>query len=176
MYGYIYVTDRDEGLILVPAGTLLDGNPLNNFLGRELTFNPGGILNGARAITIVGTFAYISCDAGLVVVVARRPQAPGGDVDRRRAVPEASARDPGPVSLRLRLRRRRDQGPRHHRPGASPARRRRCRCATPASIYLARTYAYVAAGPEGLVILDIERPERAAGSTRSSMPAAASTT
>jgi hypothetical protein len=27
------------------------------------------------------------------------------------------------------------------------------------SIYLARTYAYVAAGPRGLVILDIERPE-----------------
>ena len=44
----IYVADRDEGLILVPAGTLLDGNPLNNFLGRELTFNPDGILNGAR--------------------------------------------------------------------------------------------------------------------------------
>ena len=49
LYGYIYVTDRDEGLILVPAGTLLDGNPLNNFLGRELTFNPGDILHGARA-------------------------------------------------------------------------------------------------------------------------------
>ncbi len=48
LYGYIYVTDRDEGLILVPAGTLLDGNPLNNFLGRELTFNPGRILKGAR--------------------------------------------------------------------------------------------------------------------------------
>src|SRR4029077_21260159 len=50
LYAYIYVTDRDEGLILVPASTLLDGNPLNNFLGRELTFNPGGILKGARAI------------------------------------------------------------------------------------------------------------------------------
>src|SRR4029077_10514715 len=68
LYGYIYVTDRDEGLILVPAGPLLYGNPLTNFLGRELTYNPDGILHGARAITIVGTFGYIVCDAGLVVV------------------------------------------------------------------------------------------------------------
>ena len=76
LYGYLYVTDRDEGLILVPAGTLLDGNPLNNFLGRELTFNPDGILGGARGITIVGTYAYISCDAGLVVVVLDDPKHP----------------------------------------------------------------------------------------------------
>ena len=66
MYGYIYVTDRDEGLILVPAGTLLDGNPLNNFLGRELTFNPDGILHGARAITIVGNLC--------VHLLRRRPR------------------------------------------------------------------------------------------------------
>ena len=44
MYAYVYVTDKYEGLILVPGGTLLDGNPLNNFLSRELTYNPAGIL------------------------------------------------------------------------------------------------------------------------------------
>ncbi len=76
LYAYIYVTDREEGLILVPAGTLLDGNPLNNFLGRELTFNPDCILKGARAITIVGTYAYISCDAGLVVISLEDPKHP----------------------------------------------------------------------------------------------------
>ncbi len=32
LYAYIYVADKYEGLILVGAGTLLDGNPLNNFL------------------------------------------------------------------------------------------------------------------------------------------------
>ena len=72
--GYIYVADKVEGLILVPAGTLLDGNPLNNFLAREVTFNPGGILKGARAITIAGTNAYIGCDAGLVVVDLNDPK------------------------------------------------------------------------------------------------------
>ena len=75
LYAYLYVADRFEGLILVGAGTLLDGNPLNNFLKRELTFNPGGILCGARAITIVGTYAYICCDAGLGRRVARRSEA-----------------------------------------------------------------------------------------------------
>ena len=76
LYAYIYVADKYEGLILVPAGTLLDGNPLNNFLGRELTYNPGGILHGARGITIVGTYAYITCDAGLVVISLGDPKHP----------------------------------------------------------------------------------------------------
>src|SRR5262249_35658888 len=38
LYGNLYVTDKYEGLIVVGAATLLDGNPLNNFLERELTF------------------------------------------------------------------------------------------------------------------------------------------
>jgi len=39
------------------VGTLLDGNPANNFLKRALAFNPDGVLTGARRITIAGTFA-----------------------------------------------------------------------------------------------------------------------
>ena len=70
------MADLVEGLILVPAGTLLDGNPSNNFLGRELTFNPGGVLCGARAITIAGTNAFVGCDAGLVVVDLSDPKHP----------------------------------------------------------------------------------------------------
>jgi hypothetical protein len=157
LYGYIYVTDRDEGLILVPAGTLLDGNPLNNFLGRELTFNPQGILKGARGITIIGTYAYISCDAGLVIVALDDPKHPSvtavvgepflkhpravqaqfryafaGDAEGIKILDITDLAHPQPVSML----------PMHD------AR----------SIYLARTYAYVAAGAEGLVILDIERP------------------
>ena len=44
------------------------------------------------------------------------------------------------------------------------------------NIYLARTYAYVAAGKRGLVILDIENPEAAADRPGVTTPAAASTT
>jgi hypothetical protein len=159
LYGFIYVTDRDEGLILVPAATLLDGNPLNNFLGRELTYNPGGILKGARAITIIGTYAYIACDAGLVVVALDDPKNPrvtsilgepflkhpraiqaqfryafACDTEGIKVLDITDLAHPHPVSAL----------------GMSDAR----------GIYLARTYAYVAGGADGLVILDIERPEQ----------------
>lgn len=157
LYGYLYFTDRDEGLILVPAGTLLDGNPLNNFLGRELTYNPGGILKGSRGITIVGTYAYISCDAGLVVVSLDDPKNPCitsilgepaikharnvqvqfryGYLCDAEGIKVLDVTDLGHPRLVSTL-------------GMPDAR----------SIYLARTYGYVAAGAEGLVILDIERP------------------
>ena len=54
--------------------------------------------------------------------------------------------------------------------------RRSCRWPNAHNIYLARTYAYVAAGQQGLVILDIDEPGAARRSIRSSTPAAASTT
>ena len=50
-----------------------------------MTFNPDGILNGAKAITIVGTYAYICCDAGLVVVSLDDPKQPVGHGGARRA-------------------------------------------------------------------------------------------
>jgi hypothetical protein len=156
-YGYIFVTDREEGLILVPAGTLLDGNPLNNFLARELTYNPGGILRGARAITIVGTYAYIACDAGLVVVALGDPKDPSVTA----IVGEPFLKQPRAVAAQFRYAFACDaEGVKvldvtdlaHPRPvSALPLRDAR-------NIYLARTYAYVAAGAEGLVILDIEQP------------------
>lgn len=158
-YGYLYVADRDEGLILVPAGTLLDGDPTNNFLARELTFNPGEILRGARALTFVGTYAYVGCDAGLVVVDLDDPKRPCVTavigrpfLDHPRAV-QAQFRyvftcDSGGVKV-LDI-----TDPAHPRPvSAFPLREAN-------GIYVARTYAYVAAGSQGLVILDVEQPER----------------
>src|SRR5262249_27937280 len=75
-YGYLYVADACEGLITIPAATTIDGNPLNNFLHREVTFNPDGILCGARFIGTVGTYAYICCNAGVVVVSLDDPKHP----------------------------------------------------------------------------------------------------
>ena len=85
LYGFLYVADKQEGLVVVGnpdlkskspgVGTLLDGNPSNNFLKRALAFNPGGILSGARAITIAGTYAYILTDKALVVVDLDNPLA-----------------------------------------------------------------------------------------------------
>jgi hypothetical protein len=86
MYGFLYVADKYEGLVIVGdpnlkgkspgVGTLLDGNPANNFLKRAATFNPEGALNGARRITIAGVYAYILCDRGLVVVDLDHPLQP----------------------------------------------------------------------------------------------------
>jgi hypothetical protein len=158
MYGYLYVTDKYEGLILIGAGTALDGNPLNNFLKREVTFNPGGILNGARAISIVGTYAYISCDAGVVVVALEDPKNPKVTA----VLGEKVVHKPGVVAAQFRYGFICDEDKivvvdltdlAHPRPVS--------RISLPEvhSIYVARTYAYVAAGKHGLIILDIENPE-----------------
>src|SRR5437762_1032978 len=86
LYGYLYVADKEEGLVIIGdpnlrskspgVGTLLDGNPANNFLKRAVTFNPKGVLTGARRIAIAGTFAYVLTDKALVVVDLDNPLAP----------------------------------------------------------------------------------------------------
>lgn len=159
MYGYLYVADCVEGLITVPAGTLLDGNPLNNFLARETTFNPDGILAGARAITIVGTYAYMLCDAGLVVVSLDDPKNP-----RVTAVlGEPALRHPRSLQVQFRYAFVcDDEGVKilDVTDLASPRPVSAIGLAEAHSVYVARTYAYVAAGHQGLVILDVENPER----------------
>ena len=159
LYGYLYVADKYEGLILVGAGTLLDGNPLNNFLKRDVTFNPDGLLCGARNVTVVGNYAYVCCDAGLVVVALDDPTDPkvacvvGSDVLKAPTAVQVQFRF-GYVcdseGIKVFDVTRLDQ-PRLV--AALPL-------ADARNIYLARTYAYVAAGKQGLVILDITNPPR----------------
>jgi hypothetical protein len=158
LYGFIYVTDKYEGLILIGAGTLLDGNPLNNFLEREVTFNPDGILNGARNITIVGHYAYISCDAGLVVVSLEDPKKP----KVTSVLGHECVKHPHAVQFQFRY------GYVCDEEGikvldvtdlAKPRPVAKMKLPDAHNIYLARTYAYVAAGKHGLVILDIEKPD-----------------
>jgi hypothetical protein len=159
LYGNLYVADKYEGLIVVGAATLLDGNPLNNFLKRELTFNPGGLLCGANAITIAGVYAYVCCDAGLVVLNLDDPKCP-----KVEAVLGAPAlKRPHAVQVQLRYAFVCDDEGVKVLDVTDLARPRPVAglplpCAH--NIYVARTYAYVAAGPAGLVILDVENPER----------------
>jgi hypothetical protein len=159
MYGYLFVADKYEGLILIGAGTTINGNPLDNFLKRDVTFNPDGILNGARAVAIVGTYAYICCDAGVVVVSVDNPKEP-----KVTAVLGAPAvKGARAITAQFRYGFVCDEGgikvlditdPAHPRPAAQlPLHEAN-------SIYVARTCAYVAAGKQGLVIVDIEDPER----------------
>jgi hypothetical protein len=157
LYGYLYVADKCEGLILIGAGTTIDGNPLNNFLKREVTFNPNGLLTGASSVTIVGTYAYVCCNAGLAVVSLDNPKAP--EVTHIVGAPTLTA--PHAVQVQFRYAFVCDyEGIKvlditdlaHPVPVAALP------LADARSIYVARTYAYVAAGKNGLVIVDVENP------------------
>src|SRR6202035_1799486 len=68
IYNYALITDSREGLILTDVNTLADANPRNNQLRRALTWNPNGILKGARHLTIGGHYVYVSADVGLVIL------------------------------------------------------------------------------------------------------------
>ena len=76
IYNYAAITDSEEGLILVDVNTLQDGEPRNNFLKRALTWNKDGILKGARHITLGGSYAYITANAGVVIVNLMDPLKP----------------------------------------------------------------------------------------------------
>jgi len=173
MYGFLYVADREEGLIVVGDPdlksrspgvlTLLDGNPRNNFLKRAATFNPGGVLTGARRITIAGTFAYILTDRGLVVVDISNPLHP--KVAAQIGAPDIV--DPRGVAVQFRYAFVVDRdglkvldvtslGNPRVVPGA------KLLLDDARNLYVARTYAYVAGGSQGLVIVDVEKPEKPA--------------
>ena len=76
IYNYAVITDATEGLILTDVTTLADGEPRNNHLQRAVTWNDGGILAGARHVTLGGYYAYVIADAGLVVVNLNDPLHP----------------------------------------------------------------------------------------------------
>jgi hypothetical protein len=171
MYGFLYVTDKYEGLVIVGdaepksknpgVGTLLDGEPRNNFLKRALTFNPDGILNGARRITFAGTYAYILADAGLVVVELDNPLKP----QVVSTVGAPALRNPTGIAIQFRYAFVTDADglkvldiTQMAQPKVVPG----AMWALPdaRNVYVSRTYAYVSAGKQGIAIIDIERPEQ----------------
>jgi len=157
LYSYAVVTDAEEGLILVDVDTFADGEPRNNFLKREVTWNEAGVLNGARHITLAGSIAYIAADAGLVVIDLDDPRTP-------RHVVTVPLRDARASALQFRylwvtdaeglkvMDVTRLAAPRLIPEATIPL-------ADARRIYLARTYAYVAAKKDGLVIVHIANPE-----------------
>ena len=160
IYRYAFVTDKAEGLIVVNVDTLGDRDPKNNFLRRAATFNPHGQLNGAVNLTIAGTYAYVLCSRGLVVVDLNDPLQPQIVAE----VGEPSLRNPRAVTVIFRYAFIvDDEGMKvvdvtfPNRPRAVPS--ATVPIADAHDIYVARTYAYIAAGKQGLVIVDVERPE-----------------
>ena len=171
MYGFLYVADKYEGLIVVGdpnleakspgVGTLLDGNPANNFLKRAVTFNPEGKLNGARRITIAGTYAYVLCDQGLAVVDLENPL-------QLRITAEIGApflNQPHGLAVQFRYAFVVDREGLKvldvtHLDNPKPVQGALVALQDARNIYVARTYAYVAAGKQGLAIVNVAKPEQ----------------
>ena len=156
IYSYAAITDAEEGLILVNIDTMADGEFRNNKLKRGVTWNPDGVLNGARHITLAGEVAYIITARGLAVVDLADPLQPKLAAEQPLRDARASTiqfrylwvTDADGVKLfdvtDLRNPIARPEG----NLGIQNARR----------IYAARTYLYIAAKHEGLIIANVTNP------------------
>ncbi|HEX5966207.1 MAG TPA: hypothetical protein VFY51_09745, partial [Pyrinomonadaceae bacterium] len=159
LYAYLYVADKYEGLILVNAATLLDGDPLNNYLKRARpAFNPDGTLNGANHITIAGVHAYVTTESALVVININDPLNP-------RIVNKISLKHPHAIAIQFRYGFVVDEDGLKIVDVTVPERARLVEGAfvpleDAHDVYVARTYAYVANGKHGIAIVDVEQPER----------------
>jgi hypothetical protein len=161
IYDYAYVTDREEGLVIVgPLHTLLNGNPDDNFVWRAGAFNEGGALTGATSMWLAGTVGYVTTPRGLVVLDLNDAVHPKilAQVTEGLKTPRAVAIQfryafvldaDGLKVLNVML----PSSPKLVAGASLPIK-------TARAIYLARTYAYVAAGAFGLAIVDIEHPEK----------------
>ncbi|MEE8332326.1 MAG: hypothetical protein V3R85_00645, partial [Alphaproteobacteria bacterium] len=158
IYSYAFITDAVEGLIVTDITTFKDGEPRNNFVTRALTWNPDGVLNGARHITIAGSNFYIATPNGVVVLDMDDPLKPKVSAQ----IPIADARATA-LQFRYLLVTGKD--------GLSivdvthPAKPRIVSGALvpmqdAQRVYIARTMAYVAAGKQGMAIIDVEKMEQ----------------
>ena len=157
VYNYAFITDTEEGLVVVDINTFADGEPRNNQLERALTWNPQQVLAGARHITLGGNTAYIIADAGLVVVDISQPRKP-------RLLKTLPLKEGRASALQLRYLFVSDAEGLKLVDVTLPEQARLLDVQLPISqagnIFLSRTYAYVAAGDQGLAIVDITRPQQ----------------
>jgi hypothetical protein len=158
LYDYAYITDAEEGLILVDVNTLSDGEPRNNDLARALTWNHDSVLDGVRHLAIAGSWFYASTPRGVVVIDMDQPLKP-------RYVATIPLPDPRAVQVQFRyafvttgrglevVDVTDPEQPRVVEGALVPLRQAN-------KLHVARTYAYVAAGPQGLAMVDVTRPEQ----------------
>jgi hypothetical protein len=164
IYAWVFVTDREEGLVMATVGTLLDGNPDNNFFDKEkiIRFNPDGKLTGAMGSFMAGTNLYVVGQNGLFVVGLRNDAL---EVPMLAGELTAGLKNPRAVGVQFRYAFvTDDEGfkvlditePTKPKliPGAFVPLKHAQR------FYLARTYAYVADGVDGMAFIDISNPEK----------------
>jgi len=158
IYDSMFITDSVEGLIVSDVNTLADGEPRNNVFTRSLTWNENGILDGASHLTIGGYYFYITTPKGVVVLNMDDPTQPKVETVIKMNNPRATA-------LQFRYLFVTDDEGFKVVDVTNPSDAKLVDNAfVPLNdgrrIYVARTYAYVAGGKEGLVIIDVEKPEQ----------------
>ncbi|XOV78037.1 MAG: hypothetical protein ACFHVJ_13925 [Aestuariibacter sp.] len=157
IYNYALITDAEEGLILTDIDTLMDGEPRNNFLKRALTWNKDNVLKGARHLTVGGRYVYVVADAGLIVLDLNEPLSP----QYLTTVPLKNGKS---VVQQFRFLFVTDDDGLKTIDITKPAKAFEVQGSTvPIAqanhLFVARTFAYVAAGNEGLKIIDITQPK-----------------
>jgi hypothetical protein len=160
-YAFAFVSDREEGLVVVNVATLVDGNPDNNFLKKDVVFNPDGVLSGASFVAAAGHRLYLTTPRGLFVIDVSDCMQPRIEAQ----LTDGFLRNPRCVAIQFRYAFVTDNdglkilditNPSH----PVPVQNAFVRLNNAGRLYVARTYAYVANGPEGLAIIDVENPER----------------
>jgi hypothetical protein len=166
-YGFVYVTDREEGLVMPMVGTLVDGNPDNNFfdktllagLPKEVRFNPDGKLTGLEHAYFGGEHSlYLVGKNGFFVVDVSDPVHP-------KITAELSVGLKNPRSIAVQFRYAfvsDDEGVKivDISTPTQPKLVASLPLAHAGRLYAARTYLYVPNGPEGLAFVDIQNPEK----------------
>ncbi len=158
IFHYAFITDYEEGLIAVNVDTLQDGDRRNNFFERAMTWNEKGVLAGATHIQLAGTNAFVGTENKLVILDLDKPLRP----KVRATLPFKQVRS---VAVQFRFAYVVDarglhvvditdvDNPTHIAESTIPLPDAR-------GVYVARTYAYVAGGKQGLVIVDIEKADK----------------
>ena len=121
-------------------------------------FNPDGALNDANNIAIAGNYAYITTAQALVIVSINDPLNP-------RVVNRISLKHPRSVAIQFRYAFVVDDEGLKVIDVTVPEQARLVEGAVVPlahahDVYVARTYAYVANGKDGIAIIDVEQPER----------------
>ncbi|HWN95146.1 MAG TPA: hypothetical protein VNT99_08945, partial [Methylomirabilota bacterium] len=186
IYAWVFITDREEGLVMTTVGTLVDGNPDNNFLDQKpeatIRFNPGGKLTGAMHSYMGGTNLYVVGKNGLFVLslsntqlvaptlIGELPTEVGRGVltAPRRAEdspPYQRLVNPKHIAVQFRYAFVCDDEGLKVVDISNPSQPKLVPGAfvplmQAGRLYVARTYAYVPNGAEGLAIIDIENPEK----------------
>ncbi|MBI3448574.1 MAG: hypothetical protein HY049_06640 [Acidobacteria bacterium] len=162
LFRYALVTDATEGLILADVNTFTDGDPANNYVRRAVTFNPGRKLDGAMMVKTAGNIAYVvSAKTGLHAVDLSDPLKPKIAWSSRPAhlhsakaiaiqfrylfVLEASGVKVYDITNPIE--------PQLVPEGFIPVKDAR-------GIVIFRTWAIIAAGAQGIALVDVENPEK----------------